>query len=256
MCHGFGRSMNDFRGYRWVAEQEHLNVVRFDFREHGQSSHSRHLSSLGYHEIWDLKAVIDWAEANHLEKPYVCYGHSMGAAVALRWAGQDSRIVGVLAQSPFRNALVATQKFRPNDRRVQLASHILVHGGFKRMLEQVDIPSAVAKRDDLMIWLTAGERDYFGEDDQRAILAASPSPAEKKQFTLIPGVEHGGQWRWSGNDNLIRSFLAAATNTPSPHVRSHPVVRIVIASLSGAAGVILIVIFLRARRFSVKDRLR
>src|SRR5439155_18190318 len=193
MCHGFGRSMWDFRGYEWIADQEHFNVVRFDFREHGQSSHSLRLRTLGYYEIWDLKAVIDWAEANHPEKPYLCYGHSMGAAIALRWAGQDHRISGVLAQSPFRNALDATHKFRPGDRRVQFASHVLIHGGLKRMLEQVDIPAAVAKRDDLLIWLTAGDHDYFGEDDQRAILAASASPQALKRFTLIPNTWHGGQ---------------------------------------------------------------
>ena len=90
--------MWDFRGYSWIAEQEHFNVVRFDFREHGQSSHSLHVPTLGYYEIYDLKAVIDWAEANHLEKPYLCYGHSMGAAISLRWAGEDRRIGGVLAQ--------------------------------------------------------------------------------------------------------------------------------------------------------------
>src|SRR5439155_24408206 len=131
MCHGFGRSMWDFRGYQWVTEQERFNVVRFDFREHGQSSHSLCLPTLGYYEIWDLKAVIDWAEANHLEKPYLCYGHSMGAAIALRWSGQDHRISGVLAQSPFRNALDATHKFRPGDRRGEFASHLLPSRGAK-----------------------------------------------------------------------------------------------------------------------------
>src|SRR5215211_1635841 len=103
MCHGFGRSMWDSRAYKWIADDEHFNVVRFDFREHGQSSHSMRLPTLGYYEIYDLKAAIDWAESQGLEKPYVCYGHSMGAAIALRWAGEDPRISGVLAQSAFRN---------------------------------------------------------------------------------------------------------------------------------------------------------
>src|SRR4029079_3824853 len=132
--------------YDWIADDAGWNVVRFDFRQHGESTkRALEAPTLGYFEIWDLKAVIDWAEAHHLEKPYVCYGHSMGAAIALRWAGQDRRIRGVLAQSPFRNAGDAVKEFRPNDARVQLASDILVHGGFKRMLEQVDIPSAVSQ---------------------------------------------------------------------------------------------------------------
>ena len=222
MAHGFHRSMWDFRGYTWITENEHFNVVRFDFREHGQSSHSPHLPTLGYYEIWDFKAVIDWAEANHLEKPYLCYGHSMGAAISLRWAGEDHRISGVLAQSPFRNAMDATGKFRPNDGRVKFAAGLFVHGGFKRMLEQVDIPAAVGKRDDLLVWLSCGDRDYFPEADQRAILRASASPDRMKQFTLIPDCEHGGQWRWSGNDDLIRAFLRAGAAPPAPvaHVLS------------------------------------
>jgi pimeloyl-ACP methyl ester carboxylesterase len=210
MCHGFGRSMWDFRGYRWVTDQEHFNVVRFDFRGHGQSAPGLHLPTLGYYEIYDLKAVIDWAESQGLEKPYVCYGHSMGAAIALRWAGQDPRIQGVLAQSPFRNAESATHQFRPGDVRVRLASGVLVHGGLRRMLRTVDIPTAVAKRHDLMLWLTLGERDYFPQSDQRAILAASPSPPELKKFIVIPKTAHGGQWKWSGNDPLIHSFLSAS----------------------------------------------
>jgi hypothetical protein len=85
------------------------------------------------------------------------------------------------------------------------------------MLETVDIPAAVAGRDDLRLWLTAGEHDYFGEADQRAILDASPSPAALKRLVLIPGGGHGDHWRWAGNDQLIRDFLAAAS--PHGHVR-------------------------------------
>src|SRR5436190_7405706 len=82
MCHGFHRSMWDFRGYDWIAESEGWNIVRFDFRQHGSSSNDLlRPPTLGYYEIWDVKAVVDWAEAHHLEKPYLCYGHSMGAAI-------------------------------------------------------------------------------------------------------------------------------------------------------------------------------
>jgi hypothetical protein len=248
MCHGFGRSIWDFRGYRWVADDEHFNVVRFDFRGHGQSSRGLHLPTLGYYEIYDLKAVIDWAEAQGLEKPYVCYGHSMGAAIALRWAGQDQRISGVLAQSPFRNAESATHQFRPGDMRVRLASSVLVHGGLRKMLRTVDIPAAVAKRDDLMLWLTVGERDYFPQSDQRAILAASASPAELKKFIVIPKAEHGGQWKWSGNDRLIHSFLnVSAARAGRPPLESQlsiePFIQPTVVILAS-----IVVIFRRRRR--------
>jgi hypothetical protein len=270
MAHGFHRSMWDFRGYTWIAEQERFNVVRFDFREHGKSSHSLRVPTLGYYEVYDLKAVIDWAEANHLEKPYLCYGHSMGAAISLRWAGEDRRISGVLAQSPFRNALDATTKFRSNDTRLQLANKLLVHGGLKRMLQEVDIPTAVAKRDDLLLWLTCGDSDYFPEADQRAILAASASPESMKRFELIPNMGHGGQWRWSGNDPLIRAFLEAGAPEPSmlpgvpsslsltatpPPASSRHHRSLGYPSAMGAAGVIIaIALYRRSRLRSAASR--
>jgi len=222
MCHGFHRSMWDFRGYDWIAEEENFNVIRFDFRQHGSSSNDPFQPpTLGYFEIWDVKAVIDWAEAQHLQKPYVCYGHSMGAAIALRWAGQDPRIRGVLAQSPFVNALDATSKYRSDDWRVQLANLTFVHGGLRRMFAEVDIPKALSQRSDLLVWLTAGEHDYFGEADQKLILKGSASPQALKRLVIIPGAEHGGQWKWSGNDPLIRDFLFAAANQPAARRASH-----------------------------------
>src|SRR5439155_5300448 len=145
-------------------------------------------------------------------------------------------IAGVLAQSPFRNGAEAIQQFRPGDARVKLASMVLVHGGLKRMLAQVDIPTAVAKRDDLRIWLTTGERDYFDSGEQRAILAASRSPASMKQFTMIPGGSHGGQWKWKGNDELIRAFLAASAGT-----RVEPVFIVMTIAAAGCVAFVVII---------------
>jgi hypothetical protein len=170
----------------------------------------------------------------------------------------------VLAQSPFRNGLDATAKFRPNDNRVKLAAGLFVHGGYKWMLEQVDIPTAVAKRDDLLVWLSCGDHDYFPEADQCAILAASASPDRMKSFTLIPNCEHGGQWRWSGNDALIRSFLQAGApprppavlpTTPaialtSPFPSQHRILSPFVLALAGGLAFLALLIAARFRRRS------
>src|SRR5215212_5971734 len=74
LCHGFGRRKEDLYGWNWIRRDLNWNLVAFDFREHGQSSHTLHLTTLGYHEIWDVKAVIDHAEEIGLAKPYVIYG--------------------------------------------------------------------------------------------------------------------------------------------------------------------------------------
>ena len=72
---------------------------------------SADLSTLGYHEVWDIKAVVDYAEGRGLRRPYGIYGVSLGASVGLRWATMDRRIEGVFAVSPFKNAYLASEQF-------------------------------------------------------------------------------------------------------------------------------------------------
>ena len=102
VCHGWHNAKEYCYGYDWVCRDPGWNMVCFDFREHGHSTRTRHLSSLGYHEIWDVRAVVDYCEQQGLEKPYVIYGTSMGASVGLREAASDSRIAGVFACSPLQ----------------------------------------------------------------------------------------------------------------------------------------------------------
>jgi hypothetical protein len=84
------------------------------------------------------------------------------------------------------------------------------------MLEQVDIPQAVAKRNDLRIWILSGGRDCFTPQDQREILAASHSPESLKRLVIAPGFVHGQLWAFKGDtthpshDQYIHDFLAAS----------------------------------------------
>jgi len=214
VCHGYGNSKHSMVGYQWMRD-EGWNLVMFDFREHGDSTRTSDLSSLGYHEIWDLKAVIDHAETKQLSKPYCIYGRSLGASVGLRWASQDRRIVGVLAASPFNNAYDASQKVTSMKSRVDWPmSPFVLHRGFVAMLKEVDIPKAVSKRDDLKIWIIAGEHDCFTLSDQEAILSASASPETYKHLLIAPGKGHTDTYLWKGNwrlpshDDYVRQFLA------------------------------------------------
>jgi len=163
--------------------------------------------TLGYFEQWDLKAIVDWADEHHLAKPYVLMGVSMGGSIALRWAGQDDRISGVLAYSPFKTGWDAVNQFHFRGHALWPLPALLMHGGFKRMLKDVDIPEALEKRNDLRVWIAAGDHDWFPVSDQRAILAASASPQRLKRLEIIPNSGHAQQWRWPGNDALITEFL-------------------------------------------------
>lgn len=227
MCHGFRNNKDSFRWFDWIRDIEGWNVVAFDFREHGESTHGlTALPTLGYYEIWDLKAVIDWAEKQGYAKPYACYGVSMGASTALRWAGEDHRIVGVLAQSPFKNAWRGAQQFRIHFANLPLGmlAPAVIHGGLREMWKQVEIPDAVAKRSDLRLWITVGDQDFFPEADQREILTASKSPENMKRLIVRQNSRHSGAWAWKENNRTIVEFLNACQDkTPAklPSVGSH-----------------------------------
>lgn len=212
LCHGWGRRKEDLYGWDWIRNELDWNIVLFDFREHGQSTHSPHLCTLGYHEIWDVKAIIDHAQQQGLSGPYAIYGQSLGGSVGLRWAARDPRIKAVLAISPYRNGLSAARQFL----RAWLGLNPRLldsRAGLCEILNQVDLPKDVATRADLRIWIMVGQHDIFPEADQRAILAGSPAPPHFKRLFLIPGGYHNSAWWWKGNrtvpshDQIIREFL-------------------------------------------------
>jgi len=212
LCHGYGRSKEYLYGWDWIRRELKWNLVLFDFREHGQSTHSRHLCSLGYFEIWDVKAVIDLAEQRNLAGPYAIYGQSLGGSIGMRWAAQDGRVEGVLAVSPYRNGLSASEKFL----RAWTGCNISLfnaHPGWRKIVASVDLPADVSQRRDLRLWIMCGEHDIFPASDQRAILAASPAPQPFKRLFVIPGASHNDLWQWRGDervpshDRIIREFL-------------------------------------------------
>jgi pimeloyl-ACP methyl ester carboxylesterase len=214
LCHGWGRSKETFYGWDWIRREQGWNLVLFDFREHGQSTRSPMWCTLGFHEIWDVKAVVDYAQQQKLAGPYAVYGNSLGASVGLRWAARDERIKGVLALSPYRNGLVGARQFLRASTGLVPPTRTDTRRGFLRMLDTVDLPTDVRARDDLRIWILCGQYDCFPEPDQRAILRASPSPASYKRLFLIPGGTHNRLWAWKGDarvpshDQIIREFLA------------------------------------------------
>jgi pimeloyl-ACP methyl ester carboxylesterase len=199
-------------GWDWVRDQLGWNIVVFDFREHGQSSHSPMICTLGFNEIWDVKAVIDHAQQQGLAEPYAICGYSLGGSVGLRWAAHDPRVKGVLAVSPYRNGLAATEQFLRGWLPLQYASG-QVYVELRKMIGTVDLPTDVKKRNDLRLWIMVGENDIFPVSDQRAILSASPSPAKLKRLFVIPRAHHNNVWMWRGDeqvpshDQIIRDFL-------------------------------------------------
>lgn len=249
VLHGYNNGKEWMADREWIRDREGWNMVMIDFREHGKSTRTRNFSTLGYHEIWDVKAAVDWADQRGLPRPYVIYGRSMGAATGLRFASMDRRISGVFAISPFKNAELATRQMADYGARIATAeklspripgairniiSDVTVAGvrsvldannplspGLRDMLKEVDIPAAVARRNDLRIWILSAENDSFPPADQRAILDASASPPNLKRLVVAPGLNHHTAYRFQGNadlpshDQYLHDFLVASGGTAS-----------------------------------------
>jgi alpha-beta hydrolase superfamily lysophospholipase len=75
-------------------------AVAPDLRAHG-SSGGRY-TSLGFHEREDMKALLDYLHGQGCDVSRAgVLGGSLGAAVALQWAGVDSRVKAVIAVASF-----------------------------------------------------------------------------------------------------------------------------------------------------------
>jgi fermentation-respiration switch protein FrsA (DUF1100 family) len=74
-------------------------VLAWDFRAHGESGGD--FTSIGYYEVLDMKAALDFALAQPGVKHVGVWGGSMGAATAIRAAARYPQIEAVVADSSF-----------------------------------------------------------------------------------------------------------------------------------------------------------
>jgi fermentation-respiration switch protein FrsA (DUF1100 family) len=97
VAHGYGdKRPEDF--YVLFASRGY-GVLAWDFRAHGKSGGE--FSSLGYYEVRDVKAALDYALAQPGVKHVGAWGGSMGAVTMIRAAAQYPEIEALVADSPF-----------------------------------------------------------------------------------------------------------------------------------------------------------
>jgi uncharacterized protein len=83
-----------------VLFAEHgYGVLAWDFRAHGDSEGD--FTSLGYYEVEDVKAALDYALAQPDVKHVGGWGGSMGAVTMIRAAAKYPQIEVIVADSPF-----------------------------------------------------------------------------------------------------------------------------------------------------------
>lgn len=97
VAHGYGASRPEH--YHALFASHGFGVVAWDFRAHGKSEGE--FSSLGYYEVLDAKAALDFALAQPDVEHVGAWGGSMGAVTMIRATAQYPEIEALVADSPF-----------------------------------------------------------------------------------------------------------------------------------------------------------
>jgi pimeloyl-ACP methyl ester carboxylesterase len=93
--HGVGDNRGSSVGLAQHLTARGFDVVAYDSRAHGESGGEA--CTYGYYEKRDLARVLDQSGGG----PFVLFGVSLGAAVALQTAADDPRVAAVVAVSTF-----------------------------------------------------------------------------------------------------------------------------------------------------------
>ena len=97
VAHGYGDKRTEH--YYSLFVSHGYGVIAWDFRAHGQSEGE--FSSLGYYEVLDAKAALDFALVQPGVEHIGAWGGSMGAVTMIRATAQYPEIEALVADSPF-----------------------------------------------------------------------------------------------------------------------------------------------------------
>jgi alpha-beta hydrolase superfamily lysophospholipase len=183
-------------------------IVAYDSRAHGDSGGEA--CTYGYYEKQDLMRVLDTVEG----RPIVLIGDSLGGAVALQEAAEDSRVTAVVAAEAFSDLrTVATERaprmFTPPILRAAFA-RAAAEGHFD--VDAVS-PATAAARIRVPVLLIHGDADVnTPPDHSRRILAALAGP---KRLLLVPGATHNQSLRpevWRDIEQWIDQLQLGSTH--------------------------------------------
>ena len=180
-----------------------FDLVAYDSRAHGESEGA--VCTYGVFEKQDLRRVLDTVS----QGPIVLIGTSLGAAVALQEAAQDSRVTAIVAAEIFSDLrTVATERapFFFTSALIERAFHLAE----ERAHFQVDAASPVlaAALVKAPVLLIHGDADTeTSPDHSRRVLEALTGP---RRLILVPGARHNESLRadvWNEIDRWLEEVL-------------------------------------------------
>ncbi|HEX2142507.1 MAG TPA: alpha/beta hydrolase [Candidatus Limnocylindria bacterium] len=195
LAHGHGGNKSSMLGHAEVLHDDY-NLVLFDLRNHGQSEDAP--TTVGVHERRDLQAMVDWLETNKAPRALGVLGTSMGSAVAVNEAMNDSRVDALVLESThatLANALEARLRRAGYPLAVPAAWSILM-GGLIRTgadMSAADPVQAIGRLEEVPVLLIGGGQDYsMGPTDAEDLQAAAQAAGIDAELHVCEPAGHGG----------------------------------------------------------------
>ncbi|HEY8284511.1 MAG TPA: alpha/beta hydrolase [Chloroflexota bacterium] len=210
VCYGYRNRKAEMLGVGAALWRHGFNVLLFDY--HGHGAHVGTRVTLGYRELDDVLAAVEYVCRRLPTARVGLLGYSMGAAIAIMAAARDGRVRTVIADSPFaaqqnpvrkrlRQSLHVPQAGSPL---LFLADQFLYRllGYHFRDVEPLREVAALGSRPLLLVHGMADSTiDYR---DSELLYAAAPGT---KELWLLPGVEHCGAY-FHGRVEYVERILA------------------------------------------------
>jgi hypothetical protein len=184
-----------------------FDALIYDSRAHGESEGNA--CTYGYYEKVDLRKALDLLTV----RPVVLIGVSLGGAVALQAAAEDSRIAAVVAVATFSDIRTVATERAPF-----IASRADIDAAFRLAEQQAGFnadeasPVRAAERIFVPVFLIHGQadRETFPQHSQRVLAALHG----EKRLLLVPGAGHNDALRpevWTEIDTWLDQILAKVT---------------------------------------------
>ncbi len=109
LLHDIGQSKWNLISIAKYYDSLGYNLLLPDLRAHGLSTGK--LCTYGYHEKYDVKAMIQYLKKRPDVKKIGIIGFSMGAAVAIQSAALDTNIKAMVLQNPYKDLRSATRDY-------------------------------------------------------------------------------------------------------------------------------------------------
>ena len=214
LFHGYARDHHHEWRYAQFLRHDGWTVLAPDFRS--SRRHDRKPTTLGYWELQDARATLDWVRAQPAfrERPLAIFGESLGGSVALVLAAERPDVAAVVVDSPFADGVSAIEDALRYEVRVPgwLAAPIaralarIVPGRGLGVLNAIAAERALGTRPLLLI--QSGIEDRFGIAQVRRLEQAADSSAT---IWRVSDAGHNNAWRVhrAEYERRVRAFFLA-----------------------------------------------